>query len=126
RRGTKNLFKKMAILVVAALWTLGIQPLSGAAQPAIPSGPPGSSGSSRTSAIHTSRRRALIVRNASARRVRRRRRRVTRWSPWHVGSFGDPADGDDPDRKSTRLNSSHGSISYAVFCLKKKKNRKQA
>src|SRR3989337_997719 len=28
------------------------------------------------------------------------------------------------DRKSTRLNSSHGSISYAVFCLKKKtKNR---
>src|SRR5699024_12721603 len=28
------------------------------------------------------------------------------------------------DRKSTRLNSSHVSISYAVFCLKKKKNRK--
>src|SRR5207245_11348256 len=27
----------------------------------------------------------------------------------------------DLDRKSTRLNSSHGSISYAVFCLKKKK-----
>src|SRR2546422_10245898 len=27
-----------------------------------------------------------------------------------------------PDRKSTRLNSSHGYISYAVFCLKKKKN----
>src|SRR5207245_11748095 len=27
------------------------------------------------------------------------------------------------DRKSTRLNSSHGSISYAVFCLKKKKER---
>src|SRR5207245_8323181 len=26
----------------------------------------------------------------------------------------------DLDRKSTRLNSSHGSISYAVFCLKKK------
>src|SRR5207245_11455098 len=26
------------------------------------------------------------------------------------------------DRKSTRLNSSHGSISYAVFCLKKKRN----
>src|SRR5207245_8872651 len=26
------------------------------------------------------------------------------------------------DRKSTRLNSSHGSISYAVFCLKKKKS----
>src|SRR2546430_5141970 len=27
------------------------------------------------------------------------------------------------DRKSTRLNSSHSQISYAVFCLKKKKNR---
>src|SRR5207253_4719084 len=31
-----------------------------------------------------------------------------------------PADG---DRKSTRLNSSHVAISYAVFCLKKKNNR---
>src|SRR3989449_4983051 len=30
------------------------------------------------------------------------------------------------DRKSTRLNSSHGYISYAVFCLKKKKTQKQA
>src|SRR5438270_7875201 len=27
-----------------------------------------------------------------------------------------------PDRKSTRLNSSHSQISYAVFCLKKEKN----
>src|SRR3712207_7197571 len=35
-----------------------------------------------------------------------------------------PARGRDllqPDRKSTRLNSSHANISYAVFCLKKKK-----
>src|SRR2546422_5108699 len=31
---------------------------------------------------------------------------------------------DWPDRKSTRLNSSHGYISYAVFCLKKKKKKK--
>src|SRR2546422_10672734 len=30
------------------------------------------------------------------------------------------------DRKSTRLNSSHGYISYAVFCLKKKKTNKYA
>src|SRR2546429_2680681 len=30
-----------------------------------------------------------------------------------------------PDRKSTRLNSSHGYISYAVFCLKKKKKLKK-
>src|SRR2546429_5497203 len=29
------------------------------------------------------------------------------------------------DRKSTRLNSSHGYISYAVFCLKKKKNKQK-
>src|SRR5688572_32141409 len=30
---------------------------------------------------------------------------------------------DHPDRKSTRLNSSHSQISYAVFCLKKKKTK---
>src|SRR5256886_11747606 len=30
-----------------------------------------------------------------------------------------------PDRKSTRLNSSHSQISYAVFCLKKKKHKHQ-
>src|SRR3712207_8739734 len=34
------------------------------------------------------------------------------------GTFVDP----DLDRKSTRLNSSHANISYAVFCLKKKKD----
>src|SRR3712207_8977751 len=33
-----------------------------------------------------------------------------------------PADEPGVDRKSTRLNSSHANISYAVFCLKKKKN----
>src|SRR5687768_18356931 len=32
-------------------------------------------------------------------------------------------EGEHPDRKSTRLNSSHGYISYAVFCLKKKKEK---
>src|SRR5690606_40799638 len=31
----------------------------------------------------------------------------------------------DEDRKSTRLNSSHVKISYAVFCLKKKKEKKK-
>src|SRR3712207_7443124 len=31
-----------------------------------------------------------------------------------------------PDRKSTRLNSSHANISYAVFCLKKKKKKRSA
>src|SRR3989449_2225183 len=34
-------------------------------------------------------------------------------------------DADPADRKSTRLNSSHGYISYAVFCLKKKKKKKR-
>src|SRR5438874_8095716 len=39
----------------------------------------------------------------------------------HVGAAGDSCDDGDPaDRKSTRLNSSHVEISYAVFCLKKK------
>src|SRR2546430_9956650 len=33
------------------------------------------------------------------------------------------ADPSPADRKSTRLNSSHSQISYAVFCLKKKKNK---
>src|SRR5689334_24623513 len=40
-----------------------------------------------------------------------------------VERFDDDVDGavEPRDRKSTRLNSSHSSISYAVFCLKKKK-----
>src|SRR2546429_5089768 len=37
-----------------------------------------------------------------------------------VGDRLVPVDAKFPDRKSTRLNSSHGYISYAVFCLKKK------
>src|SRR5260221_9529904 len=40
-------------------------------------------------------------------------------SPW------DGVDGCRQDRKSTRLNSSHTVISYAVFCLKKKKENKK-
>src|SRR5258705_6129708 len=36
------------------------------------------------------------------------------------------AAGCEPDRKSTRLNSSHLGISYAVFCLKKKKTQARA
>src|SRR3712207_8039275 len=37
---------------------------------------------------------------------------------------GGRSTGPRPDRKSTRLNSSHANISYAVFCLKKKKKKK--
>src|SRR2546422_5309706 len=40
-----------------------------------------------------------------------------------VGEAHDGSDGIAGDRKSTRLNSSHGYISYAVFCLKKKKKK---
>src|SRR3712207_8482081 len=49
--------------------------------------------------------------------------------PGEVHAFGLEAFGAGPetvgvrDRKSTRLNSSHANISYAVFCLKKKKKR---
>src|SRR5438270_3086167 len=39
------------------------------------------------------------------------------------GTVEQPADARDGDRKSTRLNSSHSQISYAVFCLKKKKKK---
>src|SRR2546422_4094337 len=53
--------------------------------------------------------------------------RPPRWRG--AGSRGPapPRRGGSPsgDRKSTRLNSSHGYISYAVFCLKKKKTRKE-
>src|SRR2546421_7104349 len=43
-----------------------------------------------------------------------------RWRPGDPGSPA-PCRGPRRDRKSTRLNSSHDQISYAVFCLKKKK-----
>src|SRR5258705_3789620 len=47
---------------------------------------------------------------------------------WRSSRLSDAPQGDpgaSEDRKSTRLNSSHLGISYAVFCLKKKKHRKQ-
>src|SRR2546429_1461964 len=54
--------------------------------------------------------------------------RLTAQGPTRMRTAGRAADGvagartpgDGEDRKSTRLNSSHGYISYAVFCLKKK------
>src|SRR5574343_741899 len=47
-----------------------------------------------------------------------------RFRVWRFGGDG-CADTGLEDRKSTRLNSSHITISYAVFCLKKKKPHKQ-
>src|SRR5438552_5659683 len=53
--------------------------------------------------------RSIVLRNIGARRCGKWKRQfMTIWS----------------DRKSTRLNSSHQIISYAVFCLKKKKKNK--
>src|SRR2546422_8054518 len=46
-------------------------------------------------------------------------------APRNVGLHPAQAKSIIADRKSTRLNSSHGYISYAVFCLKKKKNKQK-
>src|SRR2546422_4723335 len=47
-------------------------------------------------------------------------------APHYAGIRQHPAAGRaHRDRKSTRLNSSHGYISYAVFCLKKKKKKQE-
>src|SRR3712207_7270574 len=48
---------------------------------------------------------------------------LSRPYPGEVGQRG-PQVEPRQDRKSTRLNSSHANISYAVFCLKKKNNKK--
>src|SRR5207245_11094504 len=58
--------------------------------------------------LFRSRSNPLVRQESDELHDRRRRRQDLRAPP-------------DQDRKSTRLNSSHGSISYAVFCLKKKK-----
>src|SRR5690348_18005522 len=51
-------------------------------------------------------------------------RRHIEWSPRDEQQPDRPDERQRRDRKSTRLNSSHPSISYAVFCLKKKKKNK--
>src|SRR2546422_1171733 len=58
-----------------------------------------------------------------------KRRHCKRQAQVHAGGIAlhrgvnKPFDFSEGDRKSTRLNSSHGYISYAVFCLKKKKKK---
>src|SRR3712207_8581073 len=54
--------------------------------------------------------------------LRRARRDLAQQGRAQVEVDGPAVVGIDQDRKSTRLNSSHANISYAVFCLKKKKN----
>src|SRR5256885_6103337 len=61
-------------------------------------------------------------RGADRRRRSRRRPGGVHHRAGGIGSGRRPV-GAERDRKSTRLNSSHLVISYAVFCLKKKKNR---
>src|SRR2546430_16774645 len=62
-------------------------------------------------ALPISRSRSPIVMTKSSKKPGPRRRRRVGGSPTRS------------DRKSTRLNSSHSQISYAVFCLKKKKKK---
>src|SRR3712207_7401494 len=69
-------------------------------------GPRGARADERQPQPHASQRPAGHRGVAELRRRRQRHRRLRR-----------------RDRKSTRLNSSHANISYAVFCLKKKNNR---
>src|SRR5438034_6459616 len=65
-------------------------------------------------------RRARVSRPAAGRAVRRWRLHDCRAPEAATAERLDPQ-----DRKSTRLNSSHTVISYAVFCLKKKKTNRQ-
>src|SRR2546430_13162643 len=53
---------------------------------------------------------------------------VSFFRPWsdQLYLFGQLTTHLEEDRKSTRLNSSHSQISYAVFCLKKKRNHHDA
>src|SRR2546430_5188561 len=60
---------------------------------------------------------------AAAQRLANRRHGPRRDAPSRVGR-GEVHHQPAGDRKSTRLNSSHSQISYAVFCLKKKNKRK--
>src|SRR2546427_3637118 len=70
---------------------------------------------SRTTPVPSSRSRSTCARSSNGRR-----------NCW-THRIGGPGTGEQKgrDRKSTRLNSSHSQISYAVFCLKKKKNNKR-
>src|SRR5438477_8897429 len=65
---------------------------------------------------HAAASAAQRARPAAGGRHQQRGERVGQQMPQHDRAV---------DRKSTRLNSSHMSISYAVFCLKKKKKKKK-
>src|SRR5690606_41117538 len=86
--------------------------------------PPDPSTLSLHDALPISRRR--IERRRSVHRDHGGRVWDVAWTaPWRLGPLRRPVAKarHRPDRKSTRLNSSHVKISYAVFCLKKKKTK---
>src|SRR2546422_2996523 len=83
-----------------------------------------------TTLFRSSPRRGVGVTVVTAGRIirhRPERHRINRLRRGRIGLtiLGVPCRVEEEDRKSTRLNSSHGYISYAVFCLKKKKKRKE-
>src|SRR3712207_9017592 len=82
-----------------------------------------------TTLFRSDQRRARTKRRRLLPETRERRRQARCDRPVHevqpiivfnVGPTGSITSVVSPDRKSTRLNSSHANISYAVFCLKKK------
>src|SRR3712207_8850378 len=68
------------------------------------------------------RRQAVDARDADAERRLARRAAVPEPLAQAAGQPVEREVGEQPRSESTRLNSSHANISYAVFCLKKKKN----
>src|SRR3712207_8200828 len=78
------------------------------------------------SAAHTHRHGVPELQSLAAQDSNRERHRGSRSGEGDYAKGGDrarrsAAEADRLDRKSTRLNSSHANISYAAFCLKKKK-----
>src|SRR2546429_2601841 len=79
----------------------------------------GEAGNSLRASIHAKPDYEYVARQHSDRAAAKFPRGERLWRALDGRSFH--AGGITRDRKSTRLNSSHGYISYAVFCLKKKK-----
>src|SRR5690348_18209225 len=83
------------------------------------------SGAARTQARHQPGNESIGKQDGQNRAIGQRAAQVRFDQPNKMDNAGCSAEVDEavqllPDRKSTRLNSSHPSISYAVFCLKKK------